>query len=120
MRLEIYPSGLYRILKITDRLISSQLEELRLLIEGYISQGETRIGICFSQASYLYSGAIAALVSCFKMLKDVNGDLCLLEIQPEMLELMHQMGIDNILPVYQTEDDLPGELAYIAEFKTRS
>lgn len=112
MKIEIYPCGVYRILKVSDRLVISHLDELRLLIEGYISQGDTHIAICFAEASYLYSGAVAVLVRCFKMLKDVKGDLCILEPKPEMVDLLKQMGIDSILPVYNSENMLPQEVPY--------
>ncbi|NLD99997.1 MAG: STAS domain-containing protein, partial [Fibrobacter sp.] len=92
----MYPSGIYRILEVSGNLIISQLDELRILISGYISQGETCIAVRFTDASYLYSGAIAVLISCFKLVKDIQGDLCLLEPKQEMLELLRQMGIDNL------------------------
>ena len=107
MQIEAYSCGIYRVLKISDNLIISQLQELRLLIQGYIRQGEVHVAIHFSDASHLYSGAIAVLVSCYKMVKDVNGDLCLLEPKPELVDLLCQMGIDSLIPIYASEDDLP-------------
>lgn len=107
MKIELYPCGIYRILRISDRMIISHLEELRLLIEGYISQDETHIAICFTDVSHMYSGAVAVLVSCVKRIKDVKGDLCIIEPKLEMVDLLKQMGIDEILSVYTSENDLP-------------
>ncbi|NLG19508.1 MAG: STAS domain-containing protein [Fibrobacter sp.] len=109
MRIEVYPSGIYRVLKISDKLIISEITELKQLIEGYLSQGEKFIAVNFSDASYLYSGAIAVLVSCIKLVRDRNGDLCLIEPKPEMLDLLCQTGIDALIPVYDSEDSLPGD-----------
>ncbi|NLD94340.1 MAG: STAS domain-containing protein [Fibrobacter sp.] len=65
------------------------------------------MAVSFSDASYLYSGAVAALVSCLKKLKDANGDMCLLEPNGEIYELLSQMGISQIMPVYTSENELP-------------
>ena len=108
MRIEVYPCGIYRILKISGKLIISQLEELKQLITGYLSQGERFVAVHFSDASYLYSGAIAVLVSCYKLVRDANGDLCLLEPKSEMVDLLCQMGIDALIPIYDSEDSLSG------------
>jgi anti-anti-sigma factor len=88
-------------------LVITNLEELRILIDGYISQDVTYIAICFTDSSYMYSGAVAVLASCLKRIKDANGDLCIIEPKSEMIDLLKQMGIDEVLPVYASENDLP-------------
>jgi anti-sigma B factor antagonist len=119
MRIEIYRSGIYRIVKISDALaVISQLEELRSLIQGYLSMGENFLAIVFSDASYLYSGAIAVLISCYKMVRDKGGDLCIVEPKPEMLNLIRQMGIDQFISLYATEKDLPGDPRQIEDVRT--
>ncbi|NLP03468.1 MAG: STAS domain-containing protein [Fibrobacter sp.] len=115
MRIEVYPCGIYRILKISGKLIISQLEELKQLITGYLSQGERFVAVHFSDASYLYSGAIAVLVSCYKLVRDANGDLCLLEPKSEMVDLLCQMGIDALIPIYDSEDSLPQDHRLVEE-----
>lgn len=107
MQIEVYTHGIYRVLKISDRLVISQLEELRNLIAGYVAQGESHIAVNFTDTSYLYSGAIAALVGCYKMLNDKKGELCILEPKPEMLDLLNQIGIDSLIKIYASENDLP-------------
>jgi anti-anti-sigma factor len=115
MRIEVYTHGIYRVLKISDKLVISQLEELRILIAGYVAQGETHIAVNFTDASYLYSGAIAALVSCYKLLSDKNGELCILEPKPEMMELLNQIGIDSLIKIYASENNLPFDPRQIEE-----
>jgi len=117
MRFETYPKGIYRILEVSGNLIISQLEELRILINGYLSEGETYIAVRFTDASYLYSGAIAVLVSCFRSVKDTEGDLCLLEPKPEMIDLLKLMGIDNLIPIYASEENLPADHRQIESTK---
>ena len=118
MRIEVYPCGIYRILRISGQLFISQLEELRALIQGYVSQGEMHIAVIFTDTSYLYSGAIAVLISCFKMLQDIDGDLCIVEPKPEMLELLRQLHIEALVPIYASEKDLPGDVRQIERVRT--
>jgi anti-anti-sigma factor len=108
MNIEVYPKGGYMMIRISDPLkVISELTELKALIEGYLSNGINAIAVNFRDASYLYSGAISVLVNCFKMVRDQNGDLCIVEPQAELLELLRQMNIDSIISIYSAEDDLP-------------
>ena len=107
MKIELYSSGVYKVLKISDYEIISHLEELRYLVDGYVAEKEIHIAISFSNTSYLYSGAVAALVSCLKKLKDADGDMCILEPNGEIYELLSQMGISQIMPIYSSENELP-------------
>ncbi|MGE5671093.1 MAG: STAS domain-containing protein [Fibrobacterota bacterium] len=107
MKIELYSSGVYKVLKISDYEIISHLEELRYLVDGYLAEKEKHIAISFSNTSYLYSGAVAALVSCLKKLKDADGDMCILEPNGEIYELLSQMGISQIMPIYTSESELP-------------
>lgn len=104
-------------LEIGGQVAIAELEELRHLIKGYIEQGSKYIAIRFSDATYLYSGAIAVLISCFKILKDVQGHLCLLEPKNEMINLLRQMGIDRLIPLYATFDNLPADYRQIESLK---
>ncbi len=107
MKIEIYSSGVYKVLKISEYEVISHLQELQLLVDGYLAEKEKHIAISFSDASYLYSGAVAALVSCLKKLKDADGDMCILEPNGEIYELLSQMGISQIMPIYTSENELP-------------
>ena len=113
MQIESYSSGIYRVLKISNQLIITQLRELKVLIQGYLQQDEKYIAVHFSDVSYLYSEAIAVLVSCYKLVKDASGDFCLLEPNAEVADLLRMMGIDEIFPVYMSDEDLPDDIGQI-------
>jgi len=119
VRIEVYTAGIYRIVRISDALsVISQLDELKSLIQGYLSVGENFLAVIFTDASYLYSGAIAVLISCFKMVRDRGGDLCIVEPKSEMMNLLRQMGIDQFISIYEKEGDLPGDPRQIEEIRT--
>ena len=107
----MYKKGIYQIVKVRDELsVISDLSELRFLIEGYLSQGITHIGVSFSDSSYLYSGAIAVLIDCFKKIKDSNGTLSIIEPNPEILGILKYLNITKLIPICTSEDTLPTEL----------
>ena len=101
--------GKYQIIKIKDEIaVIANLSELRTLIEGFLKQDKNFIAISFSSASYLYSGALAVLIDCFKKIMNKKGELCLVESHPEMLSIFRYLHIDQFIPVYTSLDDLPG------------
>jgi anti-anti-sigma factor len=108
MKLEIYPVGQYHVIRVEEDLqVISELPELQSIIDGYITQGKTRVALCFTNASYIYSGAIAVLISCYKKLKAGEGDLCLIEPKEEIRNIFNYMGIDKMVQIYDSEDELP-------------
>lgn len=108
MKIEVYTKGLYRIIKIEEPLnVIAELTELKSLIDGYLKDGMRCIAVNFTDATYLYSGAISVLVNCYKMIREKRGDLCILEPNAEIHDLLRQMNIDSFVSIYQSEDDLP-------------
>jgi len=109
MRLEIKAHGHYKIIRIEDELeIITDLSELKFLIEGYISHGIRKIAVSFKGTSYIYSGAIAVLMECFKKLSDFpDGRLCIIEPNNELKGVFSALNIDKILKIYNSEDNLP-------------
>jgi anti-anti-sigma factor len=108
MKIDISQKGIFQILRIEEDLdIVSDLSELRFLIIGYINQGKRYIAISFVNASYIYSGAITVLIECYKKLKNVNGELCLLEPHSAVLNVFHYLNLDQLIPIYTSIDELP-------------
>jgi anti-anti-sigma factor len=108
MRIEVYQKGLYKIIKIEEPLnVIADLTELKSLIDGYLQKQVKHIAVNFSDTTYLYSGAISVLVNCYKMIKECHGDLCVVEPNREIMDLLRQMNIDAIIDLYASEEELP-------------
>jgi anti-anti-sigma factor len=122
MNIQIYNSGIFRVLKINGQIMISDLHEIKHLIEGYIEHNDKYIAVNFCETSYLFSGAVAVLVSCYKLLRDRSGELCLMEPKPEILDLLKMMGIDSLMPIFGSDIELPTdirqlEMTSIADFR---
>lgn len=97
----------YQVITIEDELnIISELSELRFLIEGYITEGKNNIAVRFTNTSYIYSGAIAVLIDCYKKIKNVGGDLCIIEGNPQIISIFRMLNIDRVIHIYKSADDL--------------
>jgi len=108
MKIEIETKGIYQVLRFEDELnVISDLTELRVLIQGYLNQGKCHIAVSFANASYIYSGAIAILIDCYKKVKNENGVLCIVEPHTGLLSVFQILHIDKFLPIYPTLEDLP-------------
>jgi anti-anti-sigma factor len=108
MKIDIYTNGKYQILKIEEGLqVISDLSELKFLIEGYLRRGKKYIAVGFTNASYIYSGAIAVLLDCYKKISKEGGDLCIIEPNEDILGIFKVLNINKILKIYKTEDELP-------------
>lgn len=108
MKIEISTSGAYQVIRIDEEFnIISDLSELRYLIIGYLNQGKRFIAVSFTNVSYIYSGAIAVLIDCHKMLIGDNGELCIIESNPEILTILRYLNLDRIIPFYISVENLP-------------
>ncbi len=112
MKIDIYSHGDYQVLKIEEDLqVISDLSELKFLIEGYLKRGRRHIAVGFTTASYIYSGALAVLVDCYKKILRDGGDLCIIEPNAEILGIFNLLNISKVLHIYHSEDELPAVTA---------
>lgn len=109
MKIDLYSRGKYQIIRIEDDLrVIADLSELKFLIEGYVREGRKNIVVSFTNSSYIYSGALAILIECYKKIKEQNGDLFLLEPNEELLNILTYLNLNQVINIYHAEDDLPG------------
>lgn len=109
MKIEIRSYGPYKILGIEDELnIITDLSELKFIIDGYITQGKNKIAVSFKLASYIYSGAIAVLMECHKVVSAQEGGcLCVIEPHQDIRNIFSVLNINKILTIYDSETELP-------------
>lgn len=108
MRIETYSKGIFQVLRIKeeDNSITS-LYELQDLITGYLERGKINIAVSFSDASYIYSGAIRVLIHCHNLITQRGGELCIIEPNPKLFDVLEVLNIDRVVKIYVSEDYLP-------------
>jgi anti-anti-sigma factor len=108
MKIETYEKGVYQIVKVReDDHTINNLSELRDLIMGYLKRGKIHIAVSFCDASYIYSGAVSVLISCFRMVEEKGGSLCIIEPDPGLFDILEMLNISNVIKIYVSETYLP-------------
>ncbi len=108
MLIETYEHGKFQILRIKEQNNALQnLEELKDLIVGYLYRGKCYVAVSFSDAKYIYSGAIKVLISCHKMISEKGGVLCIIEPDPSLFDILENLNVDRVINIYVSEEYLP-------------
>ena len=109
MKLNIRTVSEYQVIAIDEELsVISELEELHDLVRGYVERGQRKIAVCFPNASYIYSGAIAVLLKCFKAVgaNKTEGELCIVESNPDIRGIFATLHLDELIRIVDREEDL--------------
>jgi anti-anti-sigma factor len=108
MKIETYPRGIFQVLRVREDNDSiTNLAELQDLITGYLNRGKINIAVSFTDAAYIYSGAIRVIINCHKMISARGGELCILEPNPKLFDILEVLNINRVINVYISEDCLP-------------
>ena len=68
-------------------------------------EGIQNIALNLEKISWLTSSGIGALLNIRKTINKANGELCIFNINSQVLESIKVLMIDRILPVFNTEDE---------------
>ncbi len=108
MFIETYSKGKYQVLRLKDEKERiSDLSELNDLVNGYVNRGKLNIAVSFSDASYIYSGAIAVLIKCHQLISSKGGSLCIIEPNPSLFDVLETLNIGRVINIFVSEDFLP-------------
>lgn len=109
MKIETYEHGKYQILKVKDNEDHGikDLSELKDLVIGYLNRGKKFIAVSFTDATYIYSGAIQVLITAHKMIDAQEGELCIVEPDPALFDILEDLNIGRVINIYVSEDYLP-------------
>jgi anti-anti-sigma factor len=102
-----YILGKYLVLEISDEfMVLADLQELDIFIDGLISQNNLFIALRFEQISYIYSGALNILVKNIKKIRLKKGDICLLEPNRDVNDVIKIANLDSVIAIYNSEEEL--------------
>ena len=108
MLIETYEQGKFQVLRISEQKNAiKNLEEMKDLIIGYLDRGKYYIEVSFSDETYIYSGAIKVLITCLKMISERGGELCIIEPDPSLFDILENLNIDRVINIYVSEEYLP-------------
>jgi anti-anti-sigma factor len=109
MKIASYTKGDHLVLKIHPHGQElPDLSELEDLIVTYLDQGVRNIAVNFVNKSYIYSGELRVLISCYKLVQQRGGTLSIIEPNASLFDVLMVLNIDKFIKVYASEDLLPG------------
>ncbi len=107
MKFSVSEVGLYKLVTISETQNSiSELTELKSIVESSLRHGDRHMAVKFTDASYMYSGAISVLVTCYRLLREQGGNICIVEPHDRVRELLCQMNIDTFIDICSKEEEL--------------
>ena len=107
MKIASYAKGKYLVLRIHPHGEDfPDLSELKDLIVGYLDQGTRHIAVNFVNTSYIYSGELRVLVTCYKLVAQHGGNLCIVEPNPTVFDILKVLNIDKMIKIYASEEFL--------------
>ena len=107
MKIDVSDVGMYKLVTVSEtQNVISELRQLKTVVEDCLKNGHRFIAVKFADASYLYSGAISVLVSCYRLIRDTGGNICIIEPHERIHELLCQMNIDTFIDICTTEGEL--------------
>jgi anti-anti-sigma factor len=110
MKIASYTKGKYLVLRIHPHGENfPDLTELKDLIMNYLDKGLRHIAVNFVNTSYIYSGELRVLVTCYKLVEEHGGNLCIVEPNPVVFDILKILNIDKMIRIYGSEDCLDTE-----------
>jgi anti-anti-sigma factor len=108
LKIASYTKGDHLVLKIHPHGQDlPDLAELEGLIVEYLDQGARNIAVNFVNKSYIYSGELRVLISCYKLVQQRGGTLCIIEPNSSVYDVLMVLNIDKLIKIYASEDLLP-------------
>lgn len=93
------------IVAVQGQLVVTNRQEFKQAILDAVEQGSTTAVIDFTDASYIDSSGLGALVSLSRRLRDAGGDLRLVGLSDELRTLFELTRLDALFPLFATRAD---------------
>ena len=107
--LESRQHGSWTILRVAGELDLHTSPLLQERLVDMLGEGVSRLALDLQNVGFMDSSSLAVLVTALKRLRERNGEMTLLGVNGSPLKVLALTGIDQVMTVYPTADDLPSE-----------
>lgn len=107
--LESRPHGSWTVLRVAGELDLHTSPMLQDRVAELLAEGVSRLALDLEGVGFMDSSSLGVLVTALKRLRERSGDLTLLGVNGSPLKVLALTGIDRLLTVYPTANDLPSE-----------
>ncbi len=96
------------LIEVNGRIDGMNAEELRETLVCEIERGARQLVLDLSKVSYMSSAGLRELVSAYRKLKDLSGDLRLAQPSSRVQDVLEMSGLDTIFQIYLTQTEAVG------------
>jgi len=107
--LESRQHGSWTILRVAGELDLHTSPLLQERLADMLGDGVSRLALDLQDVGFMDSSSLAVLVTVLKRLRERNGEMTLLGVNGSPLKVLALTGIDRVMTMYPTADDLPSE-----------
>ena len=93
------------LVELIGRVDSSNAEQLGDSLTHEIDNGNINLVLDLSRVDYMSSAGLRELVSAYKKVKRVAGDVRLVQPSPRVQEILEMSGLDTIFQTFSTPMD---------------
>jgi anti-sigma B factor antagonist len=93
------------IVTVQGQLVVTNRQEFKQMVLDAMEQGARTVVVDFTDASYIDSSGLGALVSLSRRLRDAGGDLRLVALSDELRTLFELTRLDALFPLFATRAD---------------
>ena len=98
------------IVTVQGQLVVTNRQEFKQMVLDAMEQGARTVIVDFTDASYIDSSGLGALVSLSRRLRDAGGDLRLVGLSDELRTLFELTRLDALFPLFATRADAMAEV----------
>lgn len=96
------------LVELVGRVDSSNANVLGEALTYEIENGHTNLVLDLSGVDYMSSAGLRELVSGYKKVKRIAGDLRLVQPTPRVQEILEMSGLDTVFQIFPTRMDAVG------------
>lgn len=112
MQVKISSRGSNTIVSLIGELDHHSAQMVRIKIDAEIIKTSTKVVLIdFSKVSFMDSSGIGVVVGRYKSLKELNGDLVLVNLSPQIRRIFEMSGILRQIKVFDSIDMAIGSIA---------
>lgn len=91
------------ILDVQGRIVlGDEIHQLRDAVRGLVAEGKKKIVLNLAEVDYIDSSGVGELVGCFTTVRNVGGELKLLNLSQKVQDVLH---VTKLYTVFDIRDD---------------
>jgi anti-anti-sigma factor len=79
---------------------------LKETITNYVAAGKSNVLIDLVQLDYIYSDSMNVIMSLNKSISETGGNFGLLQVRPEVIQILQKAGVANTLRIFNSEEEV--------------